>query len=61
MGNIKLGEQSVEAVQLLSLLEEGVVLSQALQGQLVRDLDILRLRNISLLELTDLDWVSCTK
>ena len=55
--NIKLGEESVQAVKLLSFFEEGVKLSKTLESELISDLDVLGLRNITLLELTDLNWV----
>ena len=61
LGNVKLGEESVEAVQLLALLQEGVVLREALQGQLISDLDVLRAWHVALLEGANLDWVSCAK
>ena len=55
--NIKLGEESVQAVKLLSFFEEGVKLSKTLESELISDLDVLGLRNITLLELTNLNWV----
>ncbi len=42
--NVQLGEQSVEAVELLTLLQKGVVLGQTLQSQLICNLDVLRSR-----------------
>lgn len=48
-------------MQLLTLLQKGVVLGQALQRQLVINLDVLGLRNVALLEIADFDWVSRTK
>ena len=61
LGNVKLGEESVEAVQLLAFLQEGVVLREALQGQLISDLDVLGAWYVALLEGANLDWVSCAK
>jgi len=48
-------------VQLLSLLQEGIVLRQTLQCQLVSDLDVLGLFDVALLELTNFYRVSCTE
>ena len=45
-------------MELLAFLEERIELSEALQRQLVRDLDVLGLGDVSLLELSNLDWVS---
>ena len=42
--DVQLGEQSVKAVELLTLLQKGVVLGQTLQSQLIRNLDVLRSR-----------------
>lgn len=55
--DVKLREERVQAVELLLLLEEGIVLRHSLQGQLVRDLDVLGRWHISLLEGTNLDGV----
>lgn len=48
-------------MQLLSLLQEGVILSQTLQSQLISDLDVLGLGDVALLELTNFHRVSCTE
>ena len=59
--DIKLGEKSIQAMELLTFLEESIVLSETLQSQLVRDLDVLGLRDVSLLELSDLNGVCRTE
>ena len=59
--DIKLGEESIQAVELLTLFKESIVLGEALKCQLVRDLDVLGLRDISLLELSDFDRVCRTE
>lgn len=55
--DVQLGEQGVQTVQLFPFLQERVVLGQTLQRQLIRDLDVVRLGHVTLLELTDLDGV----
>ena len=52
--DVKLSEKGVEAVQLLFLLEEGVVLRETLQSELVSDLNVLGLGHIALLEVANL-------
>jgi len=59
--DVELGEESVEAVELLALFKESVVLCETFQGQLVRNLNVLWIGNIALLEITDLNWVSRAK
>ena len=61
LGDVELGKKSVQAVKLLSFLQEGVVLCESLQSQLIRDLNVLRLRDVALLERTNFDWVCCTE
>ena len=58
LGNVELCKESVEAVELLPFLQESVVLSQSLQSQLIRDLNVLRFGDVALLELTNFDWIS---
>lgn len=58
---VKLRKESVEAVKLLTLLQEGIVLSQSLQSKFISDLNILGLRDVALLERTNFNWVSCTE
>lgn len=53
-----LGEQGVEAVHFLFLLHECVVLGDALQGQLVHQVDDVGLAQPPLLELLHGDWES---
>ena len=48
-------------MELLALFKEGVVLRQSLQGQLICNLDILWVGHITLLELTNFNWISCTE
>lgn len=59
--DIELGEESVEAVQLLTFFKEGIVLSQAFQSEFISDLDVLWLRHISLLKLPNFNWISRTE
>ena len=59
--DVKLCEERVQAVQLLFLLKEGIILRQSLQSQLLSNLDVLRLWNVALLEITDLYRVRSTK
>jgi hypothetical protein len=56
--DVQLGEQSVQAVQLFTFFEISIVLSHSLKGQLFHEVDELWLRNVLLLELLDLLWVS---
>lgn len=48
-------------MELLTLLQKGVVLGQTLQSQLIRNLDVLRSRQIALLELADFYRVGGTE
>ena len=59
--DVELGEEGVQAVKLLSFLQEGVVLCESLQSQLIRDLDVLGFGDVALLELTNFDWICCTE
>ena len=59
--DIKLGEKSIQAVELLTFFKESIVLGKALKCQFVSDLDVLGLWDIPLLELSDLDWVGHTE
>lgn len=54
-------EKSREAVQLLLLLQVGIVLSEAFQRELVRRLDVLWLGHVHLLEVLDLLGVGRTE
>lgn len=44
--DLQLGEERVEAVDLLPLLHEGVVLRDALEGQLVHQVDLVRVSHV---------------
>ena len=44
--DLQLGEEGVEAVDLLPLLDKGVVLGDALQGQLVHQVDLVGLLEV---------------
>lgn len=59
--DVQLGKQSVEAMELLALFEESVVLSETFKCQLVRNLNVLGVGDVALLEVTDLNWVGCAK
>jgi len=59
--DVELGEERVEAVELLALLQEGVVLGQTLQRQLISNLDVLGSWHVALLERADLYGVSRTE
>ena len=48
-------------MELLTFFEECIVLGQAFQCQFVSNLDILRFRDVSLLELSNFDWVCRTE
>ena len=48
-------------MQFLLLLKERIVLRQSFQSQLLSNLDVLRLWNVALLEITDLDRVRSTE
>ena len=61
LGNVKLREKSVETVQLLTLLQECIVLCETLQSELISDLDILGARHVALLEGANLDRVRRAK
>lgn len=61
LGNVKLREKSVEAVQLLTLLQKGIVLRETFQSELISDLDILGARHVALLEGADLNRVCRAK
>ena len=61
LGDVELGKEGVQAVKLLSFLQEGVVLCESLQSQLIRDLDVLGVGDVALLELTNFDWICCTE
>ena len=41
------------------LLEVGIVLGNTLQGELIHEVDILRVRHIIFLEAFDGHWISC--
>ena len=45
-------------MQFLALLQKGIILGQTLQGQLVRNLNVLRPGHVALLKISDLDGVS---
>mmetsp|Transcript_97126 Transcript_97126/g.258092 ORF Transcript_97126/g.258092 Transcript_97126/m.258092 type:complete len:271 (-) Transcript_97126:782-1594(-) len=51
--DLQLGEEGVQAVHLLALLHEGVELRDALQRELVHEVDLVRLRHVPVLELHD--------
>ena len=51
----QLGEERVEAVDLLPLLDEGVVLGDAAEGQLLQEVDHVRLLEVPVLEGLDRD------
>ena len=53
---IHLGEQRVEAVHFLALLDEGVVLRDALEGQVVHEVYLVRVGDELVLEGLDRDW-----
>ena len=59
--DVQLREEGVQAVQLLPLLKEGIVLREPLQRQLVRDFDVLRRRHVALLKVADLHRIGRTK
>ena len=61
LGNVKLREKSVETVQLLTLLQECIVLCETLQSELISDLYILGARHVALLEGANLDRVRRAK
>ena len=44
--DLQLGEERVEAVDLLPLLHEGVVLGDSLQGQFVHQVDLVRISHV---------------
>jgi len=48
-------------MELLALFEESVVLSETFKCQLVRNLNVLGVGDVALLEVTDLNWVGCAK
>lgn len=56
--DVKLGEESVEAVEFFLFLEVGVVLGYSLKGKLVHEVDEFGVRNILLLEASDGNRVS---
>ena len=49
--DFEFGEECVEAVDLLALLDEGVELRDALQSQVVHQVDLVRVRNELVLEI----------
>lgn len=51
-----LGEQSVQAVHFLLLLDVGVVLGYALEGELLHQVDLVRVVHVLLDELVDSAW-----
>lgn len=53
--DLELGEEGVEAVDLLSLLDEGVVLGHTLEGQLFHEVDLVRALHEFVLKVLDLD------
>ena len=59
--NVKFGEESVQTVELLLLLEVGVKLSETFQGQLVSQPDELGIGHVFGLEVADLGGVSSTE
>ena len=59
--DVQLGEQGVQAVELLTLLEECIELGQTLQRELVGDFEVLGVGDVALLEVADLDRVRCTE
>ena len=48
-------------MQLLPLLQEGIILGETLECQLLSNLDVLRLWHVPLLERADLHGVGCAK
>ena len=48
-------------MELLTLLQKCVILSQSLQGELIGDFDVLGVGDVALLEVADLNWVSRTE
>jgi hypothetical protein len=48
--DVQLREERVEAMDLLLLLDEGVVLSNSLQGQLIHQIDLVRVDSVLFLK-----------
>lgn len=61
LGNVQLAEESVETVELLSLFQEGVVLSQTFQSELVGNANKNWIGYVGLHKIFDLNWVSRTE
>ena len=57
--DVELGEEGVESMQVFLLLEVGIVLGHTLQGELIHEVDILRVRHVIFLEAFDGHWISC--
>ena len=58
--DVELGEQGVQAVELLSLFQIGVVLGETLERKLIRQTNELRVLDVSVQEFLNLHGVCCT-